>query len=1152
MALVTSGGRRALSTMGLTPDEEESLVRKATRAGLSGLGMAGNLLDVPGSVLRDLLTWLPGGPAPTNPLDQLLSPLSSDNRTSGRQLLEGYGLRSNRETGMGGWLSDPGEGVRDVAGFAADVALDPLTWIGLGGLGRAGGAAKKSGLLDDVTRVASKKADLPIGAIGPRQARLTTSLDDLIEHSLDPNAAASRVQTAIDPQQIGQTLSAAERSGPVGGLANVQPPFMDPVAMLGTGEGAQMTAAFLDKWSPNPFELGSVYRNSTAGRAIGGLMDATRQGRMREATPYAQGAFRAITDAQAETKGMVTEWANTLKKLDVTDSESAKALRASIEGVAGGRDFGGVADAVKQTQARDLQELVDLGAPAFELEDEIEYGARFLNLPKKQKGSAPLSGRDPSDIGRLDVLKGFRGGTTGTRGLEEILTSPAIDAQIKLLESIPSGRVKPSDIATNIEGVLRTQYANDIVPTYHARDAKGHFLFEGDITKSRAQLASGAWTPDRSAWVNVNDAGQIVESLTPVMKDRFKEFARYLVDHPNFRESGMFTNHPLADFAVKHDIVGKKKAVFQQAYEFLNDFAQPGDAGPTAGGLLKHVGLTTDRALENLAAKKGITLSGDVAERAEQLAQLKDLRIPKDAYDDFVREAPKLQFTPALQPLVKFADSVSNLFKASVLSWPATKVRDIASGLFQSFQGGNLKGSDALAANRLFKGQVVEGLVDNPAAKAWLAERGLPLTDENASEAMRLLLAKHLPGRANPHFDVADTIRNPGDLPDYAGGLDEILDLIPGGRPKTEAGWAKEMLGTAVPRLQGDASLNPLSKDFWTQLGTVRGVGGATESTFGPVAAAEMAGKRTDFTNRAAPFLNLTGKGVDPAEAMRQVNASQVNYDPRTFTPAERVLKMLFPFYSFTSRQVPFVGKTLTEAPGGGMGQTIRAINAGRDSDELVPEHIADTAAIPLPARVSDGTKRYLTGLGMMMEDPLQLFGGPRSSGLEVLSRLNPAIKGPLEWATGQSFFQKGPQGGRAIDDLDPTLGRILANVSGQEQAVKTPQWLEALLGNSPLTRVLTTTRQMTDKRKTPGDKAWAALTGVRVSDVSPAAQDAILRQQLDTMIRELGGKSFVKTYFAKEDLAAMDAQQQTAAIKLQALMNTLANRAKSRREAKK
>lgn len=1128
----------------LSEDDEDSLVRQAARAGLSGLGKVGNLLDLPGSFIRDLITFLPGGPAPVNPLDQLLSPLSSENRTSGRDLLEGYGMRRNRETGMGGWLSDPGEGLRDVAGFGAEVLLDPLTWL-TGGFtlaGKGGKAVQAAGLTDDVAKAASQRLGR---TVGPREARLSTTVGDV----LDAAPAASQATARDFAQRAGYDL-ADYLTDPLAGVSTFKPTG----TLLGTGEAAQKVAGFMDRWSPNPFDLGSKYRDTTAGRAIGGLFDASRQGKMGAAIPYAQAAFKGTTDAQAETKGIVTELANTLHKLGATDSESAKALRAAVEGVSGGQDFGGVAARMREIYDRHIQELRDLGAPAHELEDVAEYAFRQLNMPKRATGSAPLSGRVPSDIGRQDVLKGFRGGTTGTRGLEEILTNPAIDTQIKRMQSVPVTAANATEVRRaiqgNIEDVLRTQYANDIVPTYHGRDAAGHYLFEDGVTKTRAQLAGGQWTPDRSHWVKTNAAGEITESLTPVMRDRYKEFAKYLVEHPDFRESGMFTNHPLADLGVMSDIVGRKKAVFGQAYEFLKDFAQPGDSGPTAGALLDKIGLTTDRALEILAVKRGMTLSDDAAERAAQLAEVKELRLPKDAYDDFMREAPRLQFTPTLGPLVKFFDSASNLFKASVLSWPATKIRDAFSGLFQSAQDGRLSVKDVARMDKLFRGQTVQGLTDNPTVAKWLTERGLQHTDENASEAMRLLLAKHMPGRANPHLDVADTLREADDAPNYAGGIDQILELIPGMKKQSELGYLGELVGKSVPRLQGPASFKPWTKDFWTQLGTVRGVGGATESTLGPVAAAEMAGKRTDFMNRAVPFANLTGKGFDPAEAMRQVNFAQVDYSPRTFTPAERVLKMLFPFYSFSSRMTPYVGKTLTTNPGGGMGQTIRAIKAGRDDDSMLPEHVADTAAIPLPAQVSDGTKRYLTGVGLMLEDPLQFFGGARSGGLEVLSRLNPALKGPLEWATGQSFFQKGPNGGRPLDDLDPTIGRILANVTGQEQAVKTPQALEAIIGNSPLTRVATTLRQLTDTRKSIGDKLVALGTGVRISDVSPAAQDAMLREWVQNAEKKIGGRTFLKTWIPDDVKAKMSPEQLANALKLEMLMNVLNTRTKDRREA--
>ena len=53
-------------------------------------------------------------------------------------------------------------------------------------------------------------------------------------------------------------------------------------------------------------------------------------------------------------------------------------------------------------------------------------------------------------------------------------------------------------------------------------------------------------------------------------------------------------------------------------------------------------------------------------------------------------------------------------------------------------------------------------------------------------------------------------------------------------------------------------------------------------------------------------------------------------------------------------------------------------------------------AAIDAPLLVSKAPNlRYLTGFGLMHEDPLQLLGGGLSGGLaELISRSSPAIKG--------------------------------------------------------------------------------------------------------------------------------------------------------------
>lgn len=79
---------------------------------LDALAGVANVLDVPGSMVRDTLLV-------KNPFDQLLHPLSDVNRTSSDELLKAYKLISNKKS-IGNLAMSLG----------ANFALDPLTWFG--------------------------------------------------------------------------------------------------------------------------------------------------------------------------------------------------------------------------------------------------------------------------------------------------------------------------------------------------------------------------------------------------------------------------------------------------------------------------------------------------------------------------------------------------------------------------------------------------------------------------------------------------------------------------------------------------------------------------------------------------------------------------------------------------------------------------------------------------------------------------------------------------------------------------------------------------------------------------------------------------------------------------------------------------------------
>lgn len=375
------------------------------------------------------------------------------------------------------------------------------------------------------------------------------------------------------------------------------------------------------------------------------------------------------------------------------------------------------------------------------------------------------------------------------------------------------------------------------------------------------------------------------------------------------------------------------------------------------------------------------------------------------------------------------------------------------------------------------------------------------------------------------------------------GELDNAIGKL-AGEPATIDAVRAGMPGEVPYTLKGvfkGATANPLD---------IRGVGGRTESKFAPAKAGDALGHYVEGLNRLAPFIEQLKKGVDPAEAAKKIGAAQVLYQNKYYTKMEQeVLKRLFPFYSFTSRQLPFTLQQLSEKPGGRMAQTIRAANRARNPDEFTPDYVSETASIGL-GKAADGTARYLTGLGLSMEDPLSLVGSPRGAGLEVLSRLNPIVKAPLEYATGEAFFQKGPEGGRNLSDMDPTIGRLLANVSGRKQPVKVPfgQELDVLVNNSPLSRVASTARVLTDNRKGVLGRAANLGTGFKVTDVSPGAQDAVLRERAQALEKKLGFNEFTRLHLPEEERAGMGPLELQLSDELLALDRELALRAKQRK----
>lgn len=188
----------------LTEEQDQTFTDSLIGGSLGALASFGNILDLPGSSIRDML-------AGENPLDQWVPGnwTTHENRVTGRDLLTKWGMRENVESGMGGWLDDPGEGVRDLSGFGAEVLLDPLTWTGFGALfpfikggvaslKPAGMALRRAGLLDDAADVLKRSK------ISKYDEDVAAKLDDPSPENIE-NVFASGIREArekVTPQMM--------------------------------------------------------------------------------------------------------------------------------------------------------------------------------------------------------------------------------------------------------------------------------------------------------------------------------------------------------------------------------------------------------------------------------------------------------------------------------------------------------------------------------------------------------------------------------------------------------------------------------------------------------------------------------------------------------------------------------------------------------------------------------------------------------------------------------------------------------------------------------------------------------------------------------------------------------------------------------------
>jgi hypothetical protein len=215
------------------------------------------------------------------------------------------------------------------------------------------------------------------------------------------------------------------------------------------------------------------------------------------------------------------------------------------------------------------------------------------------------------------------------------------------------------------------------------------------------------------------------------------------------------------------------------------------------------------------------------------------------------------------------------------------------------------------------------------------------------------------------------------------------------------------------------------------------------------------------------------------------------------------VPRRLVPFYGWLKQSTGAVLEELAARPGGKAGVAVRAGSDMRGQDPgFIPDYLGGGVVAKVGSPDETGTQRFLTSLGLPIEDLGQTLGGGLSG---LLGNLNPLIKLPIEQATGKQLHT-----GRDLADLHSMSSELL----GQPLP-----FLENALMNSPFGRVATTARTLMDERKDPLTRAINVGTGLRFSDIDmDKAKLVATRDYIENALRGAPGVSHFERMYVRPD----------------------------------
>lgn len=1110
----------------LLPEEEKTnLLRQLANAGSSGLSAFGWLLDTPGAMVRGGLS---GG------LGKAVSALweDSEQRVTGRELARQYGLVGADDT----WSNFGG-------GLLAEIALDPLSYVGIGLLGRgaktaAAKAAERAGLMGgDLGLLAKQKG------MGTAEFLRQSTPETLIE--LAGDEAARKAARAKWEQFAGEGRDAL-LSQPLTRMNRVSIPGFQQgaVDLLGEGIGdavARLSDTAVGKALDAPL-LGPALRTGQAffdprvmgftdadGQLLGRkITEANRRSNQAMRQQIADANVDAFLDLGEETYRDPKFWEAIRNYRENQLSQIPPEMLEKIRSPAGTRLTSAI-DAMlndRLVKARELgipleeyKAINDVGYfPRQQVEiDSPRYDPRYVpKTMRARRGAAIAQVGEGGTAGRRDYTAGFP-----TWVLDKMNKDQTLQATLRDLASNTGGPGSPA-VRDTIDTWLKTNASQWLEP-----DSEGYvrrpfeWFFQNADPFTQPERYDAAVKREAKAYEDL--ANSLRRTPLQAAQQQIPKFGNALNDFVS-NMMGRARAESNADVLLR-ELADPRNIIEQAAGEI------PGGIGYSAEEALKELGFITKAPGDEPAAG----LAALAKRMGRDPADLANVSFDRRMIDRLTERLYRARTPREAEGVWKLIQNYTNSFKTLALASPARSVRDLYSGGFAGFTQDAFAPGDWASGSRLGGG-------DYASIPGRL--RGTPQFPEEMTddEILRKFL-KSAGGVGLGDGAVAD------DLGRAAGGI-RMQETFPGAAGPVFRGlfnknWRDWRTYFPFSTRGQAANPNP-ALDFFDRLAT-----------------------KTDQANRLGTYLNRIRKGDSPERAKDLADLTQVLYGNENFTTVERdYLSKLFPFYRYTKGITPLAYKELVENPAGKTGQSIRAINRASEpsEDRFVPEYLRQSAAIPLDNSIpylsdflgvqSPGVTRFLTNIDLPLEGLMNLYtpglgntvaarvgDSLMKTGSNILGQTNPLIKGPLEWILNRQFYS-----GRQLSDLYSMLEHDIGSWG---------RLTEQALVNAPGgSRLLGAIRQMRDSRISPSERAakmlFNTLTGLKVQDVD---QDKTLRLAARTTLNQLldqapGMSTYENLFIKPEDLQQLSPQEQRQYLLYRVLQSAAAKKARDKKKA--